>query len=209
MTTHPTDEALGRYFDHDLPSEERKEVAHHLETCPACTNNLADANLLRGQLVNSWRPRAYAHADAAADEMFAAIEAQLAKPQLRALPGGATPSAAAKPRSNARAMTWGAVSLGALAAAASVLFAIRAGGGDEQARDAKHRKERVGYAVNAPAPQPNAAKPALVERVGSKVVEVDFGHRVGSILETTGKSGSALAVVWINENSMPSMDEEE
>lgn len=124
-----------------------------------------------------------------------AVSAPRKRPDLRVLPGGASPRsvAPAVPADVRQRRIIGAI-IGALAvaAAAAIVFTQSGPGEPEVAVN-----EPAVDPETVPAPELNAVAEAEGNR--TEVLEVDFGTNVGTIFAVEGDEGQRYAVVWLDD----------
>jgi anti-sigma factor RsiW len=185
MTTpHIDDDLLQRYFDGDLPDEESERVRQAVASSEDEQARLARLERLRGLVRMAATEPSH---QVAPDDLFARVHSQVTAERrragIRAIEGG---------RGRAAAVVGG---LG-LALAAAVTLAVlqpwqAAPVEDDPVARIPKRETRTALAEVTEPPR---------GRLGSEVLEVDFGRNTGTVFEVQGAAGQPLAVVWINDD---------
>lgn len=162
---HIEEELLNRYFDGDLAGESASTVATHLSQCGSCQSRLSTLQSLHDAITARAEESAREH-DIDFDALFGRIERGIhAAPAPIDL--SARRAATHKPRP---ARIW-ASAAGALAVAAGVLFAVRAGLQGTGGENSNIEIEQVAF-------------------------NDDYG---GTVFEVALAEGVSTRVVWIND----------
>lgn len=174
------DDRLQRFFDGELAPDEEAEVRAQIRNSDEVAQELqrlAQFRALMKQGASEWRGKL--DSDAMFANIEAAIDAKAAQPALHVIQG----------ESSRRSVVTG-VSIG-FALAAAVTLGVFAFPKDDDPT------------VTAPAPiASNSVTPAVAQRRGSEVLEIDFGGNTGTVFEVEGAVGQPLAVVWINDEDL-------